>query len=132
MTTVSAAMASRTRPRSSGRRSSRRRCVSAVSVTRCTARIWCAAASSARRAACSLAARDWARASVRRRAPLTAQMTSASSTKTPSRVTAAELSGALSAAVPASAFTPTIAPTIVVKSPGPSPPYHALSMTAPR
>ena len=39
MTTVSAASASRTRPRSSGRRSSRRRCVSAVSVTRCTARI---------------------------------------------------------------------------------------------
>ena len=39
ITTVSAAMASRTRPRSSGRRSSRSRWVSAVSVTRCTARI---------------------------------------------------------------------------------------------
>ena len=57
MTTVSAAMASRTRPSSSGRRSSSLRWVRAVSVTRWTARIWCAAASSARRAPCSLAAR---------------------------------------------------------------------------
>ena len=42
------------------------------------------------------------------------------------------LSGALSAPDPTSARIPTNPPTAVVRSPGPSPPYHALSITAPR
>src|SRR3546814_3320503 len=65
-------------------------------------------------------ARVWARVSARRRAPLTTQMTSASSVKTPRRVTTEELSAVALAPEPTSAVTPTIAPTAVVRRPGPS------------
>jgi hypothetical protein len=59
-------------------------------------------------------------------------MTSASSVNTPRRVTTEELSAVALAPELTSAVTPTIAPTAVVRRPGPSPPYQALSVTAPR
>src|SRR5262249_10172577 len=132
MTTVSASSTSRTRAISSRKRSSSLRLARAMSVTRWSARRRWAERSASARAGCSRTTRRSARRRAVRSPAASEVMISASATKMASRARSVGLRSGISQFAGTRATVPARAPRKVATRPGPSPPYQALSITAPR